>query len=86
MLAPQFQQPQGYAPQPQQMGTQFQQPQGYAPQGYAPQPQQMQAPAMPGAPSSAAPQMTPKASGVPYEAWRQQGWTDQMLRAEGMML
>jgi hypothetical protein len=78
------QQPQGY---PQQPGMP-QQPQGYPQQPGMPQQQPAYgaAPGMQAGPSTAPPQMTPKAQGVPYEAWRQQGWTDQMLRTEGMML
>lgn len=42
------------------------------------------APAAPAAPP-AGPVMLPAANGIPYESYRAQGWTDDQLRANGMM-
>lgn len=38
------------------------------------------------APAPAAPQMTPKANGVTYEAFIAKGWTDEQLRAQGYIV
>lgn len=44
------------------------------------------APAPAPAPIPAGPQMTAKAGGFTYEQYRAQGWSDEQLRAEGMMV
>jgi hypothetical protein len=40
----------------------------------------------PSSPRPPAARMTPAATGIPYEAWRAQNWTDEMLIAQGKML
>jgi hypothetical protein len=53
-----------------------------APAGAAPPP-----PAAPAAPPApVGPQMTPKAAGMSYDAFRSKGWTDEQLRANGYMV
>lgn len=42
-------------------------------------------PAPPAAPAAAGPVMLPAANGVPYEAYKANGWTDDQLRANGLM-
>lgn len=44
------------------------------------------APAAPVAPVPTGPVMTPAANGVSYAQYRQAGWTDEQLRANGMMV
>lgn len=45
-----------------------------------------QAPAAPVAPVPTGPVMTPAANGVTYAQYRQAGWTDDQLRANGLMI
>lgn len=47
----------------------------------APPPVQVPPPAMPPGPT-----MLPAANGIPYEEYRRQGWTDELLVAHGMMV
>lgn len=43
-------------------------------------------PQVPSAPVPSGPKMTPKANGVPYESFIQQGWTDDQMRSEGYLI
>lgn len=53
----------------------------------APAPVAPAAPAAPAppAPQTTGPQMLPAANGIPYESYKAQGWTDEMLIQHGMM-
>lgn len=55
-----------------------------APPAPAPAPPVVHAPAPPVMP--AGPTMLPAANGIPYEEYRKQGWTDELLVAHGMMV
>lgn len=57
-----------------------------APPAYAPPPAAPAVPAPVAPPPSSGPVMTAKAAGVTYEQFLAQGWTDDMLRANGYMM
>jgi hypothetical protein len=96
MAAPEFaQQPPIGALAPAGFASQQGQPApGYPAGGVQPAPNFLQpsgAPVAPGVPTvppapPAGPQMTAKAAGAPYLAFIAQGWTDEMLRAQGYMV
>jgi len=59
---------------------------GAPPSAPLPAPVPQVAPTIPSPPAPPARQMLPAANGVPYEAYIANGWTDDMLRQNGMMV